>query len=201
MERKKLFIDVDNTLANTMQNWVEVARAEYGIKQKFEDFFDYDIKLVTGLPYELVTLLFKKVWSKNEEISIIDSAVPSIVKRLGERYSINIMTSSVASDEEIMRWLARNGIEYERLVHIKKQLEKLELDGDIFIDDNIDVAKGLAAKGKLVFLISQPWNRSADSGIGNVNVVKSWKEIEMALVPNAEFGSVLRKDRSKIALK
>jgi|GEM_PF-1019133 len=183
--KKQLYVDIDGTLANTMKIWLMVAEKDYHIKLKYEDLKDYDLHVITGLSYDVIASIFVKVWSENENIKLIDPAIPSILKALETQYDINIMTATLATDEQIIDWLERNNIRFKNLVHVKKSIDKAKIEGDLFIEDHLDVAEAIAAAGKKVILIAQPWNAGKiESGNSYITVAAGWKEVWQMLGSN-----------------
>jgi len=84
--------------------------------------------------------------------------IPYILNKLHEKSKIYIVTSSVGADKEIIGWLKKNNIVYDRLVHVKKDNDKLNVEADVFIEDNPHLAMELKKAGKFVILLKQPWN-------------------------------------------
>ncbi|MGB9732861.1 MAG: 5' nucleotidase, NT5C type [Candidatus Micrarchaeia archaeon] len=175
MKAKTICIDIDGTLAHSIKNWLEILEKERGISKNVEELNKYKIEEILGLEREEVLEIFRKAWSKYDEIEVIGNA-PEVISRLHSKYTINIMTGSVAKDGELKAWLEINKIPYDNFVHLQKESEKLEINGDIFVEDNPDIALSLSKKGKKVILIERPWNKSYKNN--GIEFAKDWGEVE-----------------------
>ncbi len=175
MKEKTICIDIDGTLAHSIKNWLEILRDERGISRDVEELNNYKIEEILGLQREEVLEIFRKVWNKYDEIEVISNA-PEVISRLRNKYTINIMTGSVAKDNELKAWLEINRIPYDNFLHLQKESEKLEINGDIFVEDNPEIALSFSKKGKKVILIERPWNKGYKNN--GIEFAKDWSEVE-----------------------
>ena len=162
MDKIKLSIDLDDTIANTTDEWIKEASLKLNRKIGKDEIIEYDIDRVLGIDKEYVKAAYAKVWAKANEIKLLDKNIPHIIAELGNLFNIIIVTASPGSEEHIINWLRSNDIYYDSLIKVRHSIDKAEL-GDrigipIFIDDSPKVAKPVLDKGKYMVMIGQPWN-------------------------------------------
>jgi len=150
--------DLDGVLADIVKPTLRNIEEEMAIKKTNDDIKHYDMTIDLGLPWDYIIGAFRKAWREYEKIEPVDPNIPNILNRLHEKSEIYIVTSSVGNDEEIIGWLKKNNIVYDRLIHVKRDIEKLNVKADIFIEDNPHLAVELKNAGKLVIMLKQPWN-------------------------------------------
>ncbi|MFP3288832.1 MAG: hypothetical protein RXO35_00110 [Candidatus Micrarchaeota archaeon] len=150
-------VDVDGVLADSIKQMLRIIEEETGVKKTEEEIKHYDLSDI-GLPREYIMYAFRKAWMEYEKIKLVDPNIPYILKKLHEQAIIYIVTSSIGADNEIIGWLEMNNIVYDKLVHVKKDNEKLSVEADVFIEDNPYLAIELDKVGKSVIVLQRPWN-------------------------------------------
>jgi uncharacterized HAD superfamily protein len=176
-ERKPIGIDIDGTLANTIENWIGLVSREYGINISINDITRYDLEDITGLSTDTISEIYKKVWSNYKEIKPASKSIPKVLKELKTEYKIEIITASVGSSENIKSWLSLNDIYYDSFAHYNSNEEKLNAKADIFIDDNPDLIINYAKMGKKAILIKHPWNENCNAEEYGVEIAKDWDDV------------------------
>jgi len=69
------------------------------------------------------------------------------------------------------------GIQYQNLIIVDSDKEKLDLDYDIYIDDGPKLANIMGKyPNKILILLDQPWNKTIQIS-KNIKRVNNWKEI------------------------
>ena len=150
--------DLDGVLADTVKLALRNIEEKTGIKKTNDDIKQYDMAKELGLPRDYIMYAFRKAWREYEKIEPVDPNIPYILNKLSEKSEIYIVTSSVGDDEEIICWLKKNNIVYDKLIHVKHANEKLDVEADVFIEDNPHLAVELKNAGKSVIVLKQPWN-------------------------------------------
>ena len=150
--------DLDGVLADTVKPTLRHIEEKTAIKKTTDDIKQYDMTKELGLPRDYIVDAFRKAWMEYEKIEPVDPNIPYILNKLSEKSEIYIVTSSVGDDEEIICWLKKNNIVYDKLIHVKKDNEKLNVEADVFIEDNPHLAVELKNARKSVIMLKQPWN-------------------------------------------
>jgi len=150
--------DLDGVLADTVKLALRNIEEKTAIKKTNDDIKQYDMAKELGLPRDYIEDAFRKAWREYEKIEPVDPNIPYILNKLHEQAIIYIVTSSIGDDKEIIGWLKMNNIVYDKLIHVKKDNEKLSVEADVFIEDNPHLAVELKNAGKSVIMLKQPWN-------------------------------------------
>jgi len=157
-KKNVIVFDLDGVLANTVKQTLSNIEEETAIKRTNDDIKHYDMTIDLGLPWDYIIGAFRKAWKEYEKIEPVDPNIPYILNKLHEKSEIYIVTSSVGADKEIIGWLKMNNIVYDKLIHVKRDIEKLNVEADVFIEDNPHLAVELKNAGKFVIMLEQPWN-------------------------------------------
>jgi 5'(3')-deoxyribonucleotidase len=180
-------IDLDDTLAASLDSFIEFHNEEYGTKLKFEDFKAYTLNEIIGLPREeeanRLDLFDKsKFFDKIKPIKGSQKAIRSLIKS----NRLVIITARVKSMEKKTRdWLAKYFPELKEIVfisedykgYIKTKVEVCkEIGAEVMIDDKASFALECASEGIKVLLLDYPWNTNVKDGPLIVRV-DSWEEI------------------------
>jgi len=167
--------DLDGVLANTVKLVLRNIEEETAIKKTNDDIKQYDMTLELGLPQDYIMNAFRKAWKEYEKIEPIDPNIPYILNKLHEKSNIYIVTSSIGDDKEIIGWLKMNNIVYDKLIHVKRDIEKLNVKADIFVEDNPYLAVELKNAGKFVIMLEQPWNVEFKNN--GITFAVNWSEL------------------------
>jgi len=148
---------------------------EKAIKKTNDDIKHYDMTIDLGLPQDYIMAAFRKAWREYEKIEPVDPNIPYILNKLRGKSKIYIVTSSVGDDKEIIGWLEKNNIVYDKIIHVKSDNEKLDVEADVFIEDNPNLAVELKKAGKFVIMLKQPWN--VEFGNNGIAFAMDWNEL------------------------
>lgn len=153
---KHVLVDVDGTLAKTVEVLLVDFNKEHGTNYSVNDIICFDFNDgVLDISKE-----FSKWWQepKNALRPRPHSQVVLTVLSLTSRY---IVSAATTRPEHVlpytMRWLVRRGIMVHGLCH--RQGHKSDLDGDILIDDNPIEIELWAMTGRPAILVRRPWNK------------------------------------------
>ncbi|EET90286.1 MAG: hypothetical protein LVQ97_04835 [Candidatus Micrarchaeales archaeon] len=180
--KKRIAIDLDDTIADVTSNVIGLIRTEYGIDIKKEDITDYNINLFAKIGKDRVLDAFIRAWDDKSKIALVDKDIPRVMAELRKEYVIDIFTATSGKLEAVLAWLYTNNIRFDNFVHLRSSREKLGFsDYDAFIDDNPMVAEHYSSAGKKVFMLRQPWNESlafaASGPDAKIVPVSCWAEI------------------------
>ena len=167
--------DLDGVLADTVKPTLRHIEEKTAIKKTNDDIKHYDMTIDLDLPRNYIIDAFRKAWKEYEKIELVDPNIPYILNKLREKSKIYIVTSSVGDDKEIRGWLKKNNIVYDKLIHVKKDNEKLNVEADVFIEDNPHLAVELKNAGKFVIILEQPWN--VEFGNNGIAFAMDWNEL------------------------
>ncbi|MEM0149582.1 MAG: hypothetical protein QXW10_01660 [Candidatus Micrarchaeaceae archaeon] len=178
---RTLCVDIDGTVADTVSNWLRIANFEYGIGKSKTDISEYDMSRATGMPADAILSIFRRVWDDYPSIMPVDKYASAVLGKLHRVYKIEIVTATVGQDEAVKAWLKLNNVLYDEFIHVNSEASKVNVAGDVYIDDNPITAKALAEKEKYVIMIKQNWNKCYDVPDG-VKVARNWLDVEKLLL-------------------
>lgn len=183
-------IDFDDVIVSTNEAMARWHNRVYGTSYKREDILSYDLAKVWNCTREEMATRIREFMHSAEHDSIapIDFAVESL-KLLIDR-ELHIITARRQEVQGVTLMLAERHIPF--LLHnfnfpnsntskvvndsFSKSAFCLELGIEVFIEDHLDYALGVAEVGIPVLLFDTPWNQVEDLPV-NVTRVFSWNEI------------------------
>jgi len=190
-EKPKIAIDVDGTLAKTMEALLESFNKENNTNYTINDINDWNkgvLKVFGG--YKKFLKMFNEFWEKRRE-EISPYITKELLEELSKYYEIVIVSNRGNKRHEkfIQEWLKENfGLEF-KVVLVKDILDKINNgDYNLIIDDAPILAKEIVKNNnnqyKKLILVERPWNKKVSEEIKNENVicVKSTEEaIKLAI--------------------
>ena len=187
MGKVRLSVDLDDTLAGTIEEWIKEASVKLGREIKREELTEYHLENVVDLDRETIRGIFKNVWGHYENVPLIDPYIPRTIEDLGSAFEIFIVTAAVGKKEEVVAWLNKYGIKYDKLMMVEHAEDKLTLSEEynipIFVDDNPMLADMAISSNKKIVMIKKPWNLKFidEHTSDNLFAVSDWKEAEAVL--------------------
>ncbi len=187
MGKVRLSVDLDDTLAGTIEEWIKEASVKLGREIKREELTEYHLENVVDLDRETIRGIFKNVWGHYENVPLIDPYIPRTIEDLGSAFEIFIITAAVGKKEEVVAWLNKYGIKYDKLIMVEHAKDKLTLSEEynipIFVDDNPILADMAISSNKKIVMIKKPWNLKFidEHASDNLFAVSDWKEAEAVL--------------------
>jgi len=181
MGKMKLGVDVDGTLANTVDVFLEYLKKNHEIEVKRADIVNYEMTKHVPLSKKEVSEIWQRVWEQHPKIQLEDSDAPEVLKRLGDIFEIHIVTATNAKEQDLKGWLAANRIHYDRIQKFKGQVHKVDSKVDVHIDDCFEISELFIKNNIHLILLEQPWNKNHHALVKNeklVSIAKNWKEIE-----------------------
>jgi 5'' nucleotidase, deoxy (Pyrimidine), cytosolic type C protein (NT5C). len=169
IEKPKLGLDLDDTLADTNAALKELLRERYNKSEITE----CDVRALSkGEIIELAA----ECWKTPEKIFPVDKNFKYTFSSLHEIYEIHIVTLNRRTPREVIEyWLKKNNVPYDRL-HITKDCEEKTRYVDVLVDDSLKCVEAQANAGKQAILIARPNN---ENFIATERIVrlKTWREI------------------------
>ncbi len=189
-EKPRIGLDIDDTVAATKLAAIASIRDKGGsveMEQLVTPFLENHVVGITLTEAEIKGILME-LWKNNsEQVQLLDPKIPEILKSIKEHYDISITTATDADDETLTKWLVKNGIPFDEIIHVESSSKKLDASShiDVFIDDFPKVVDGAAKRGKIGILIKQKWNEEYRKGntTDNPNVIHAndWPHIQELL--------------------
>ena len=180
---KSIVFDVDNVLADTMNCWCLKA-SEYLRVKVTKDQIKHD-KIVGSVPISAseVYRLQDLVWEEWANLPATEEGIPDLMSKLkNSGCSIIIATCRpTRSARLVVKWLAKNGINYDCFQALGPYRSKAEIECDMLVDDAPQQIIRIIERGGIGFLYAQPWN--AGSHIPKAITIQSLSEILDHLVP------------------
>ena len=181
----KIAIDIDGVLLDIIRTYCEIFNGRYGTSFQKKDvtnwnfFEDWNIDEETGFK------IFFEIYEESQNIPFIDDNAPKIMKRLNERYDLDIVSARVPEYrssivEKLESHDIKAGIQYTELIllHHRPYDIKLKQNYDLYVDDNPNlVAPIKMMKNRTLLLFDQPWNQNSVCE-ENVFRVHNWEEVE-----------------------
>ncbi len=179
-----LAVDVDSTLADIYAPLLSLVKKKRADALAEDDLNGLNMDGMSDMQQEQMKQLLGFIWDDPDNIPLVDSDIPKVLKELHKEYEIHIVTATMGDEATVRKWLADKGIPYDKYVHVKLPTDKKNYNADIFIDDDYIVAVGVSAKGKRCLLIRQPWNEALIKlhKPKNVTPIKDWDEAERILL-------------------
>lgn len=174
---KVLGIDLDGTLADTIDEWLYLYNKDNKSNYKKSIMNIFGIDKVIPIEKSTVKYYFEKSWENWRDVKVVDKDEVKVIKKLSSKYKIRIVTATYGKSEHIKKWLDENEIYYDEIVrcHSSNKFKYC----DILIDDKIEETNIVAMNGKIGILIEQPWSRAyKDEPINDkVKIVSNWGSI------------------------
>lgn len=176
-------VDLDNTLADTSSVVVKEIRDRYNPDASIECWTQYSADKSFGIPHSITLKLFHEAWRSWRDIPIVDRAIPGVLSKARTRADIYIVTATVGRKEDFTQWLDYHRVGYDGIIVVDHSTEKInvgKLRGiGTYIDDHDVVARSVAAEGRRVILLEQPWNHDFAESNSDPNIIpaRDWAEI------------------------
>lgn len=196
----RIYVDLDDVLAETGRAFLEVLAREFGKRIEFEDIVDYDLGKSLDLEPEILAEFMRAVHRPRVlgGLSPIRGAIETVGDWVSRGYEVDVVTGRPEQTAEVSRgWLEAHRVPHRRLAFV----DKYAWPGEVFqasegtglhelvgsgyrlaVEDSADVAERLAGLLEVpVVLLDRPWNRRLLEGSAEANgrIVRcrDWHEI------------------------
>ena len=159
---KKIAIDFDSVLANTVKRWTEIFNAHHS--EKYHDLHisynkirEFSIGKYFGISSDDVGEIFNQCWQQWDTLEPMEFALAQKIKTLrGMHDGLDIVTAAPQDAKQNMtKFLKKHGIKYDSIIC---EENKETLDHTTYIDDSPHMAEKIFRAGKTALLYTQPWN-------------------------------------------
>jgi len=173
-------IDLEDTMFGYSNVLLKLLYREHGLKLEFEDDVKWhlpDLFPPGSINDDQIRELHKKlVKEEYQSMELVDPELPKVFDRLRKDFIIYIVTSSLATDEQIIQLLKSFNIHYDKLVHVHHHSEKIMKEVGIYVEDNPDLIAELAQAGKYVIVYERPWNKEIQES-SHITKASDWEEV------------------------
>jgi len=167
----KIAVDIDGVILDIIVEYCEIYNRRYGTNYKKSDVTKWDFFADWNMDEETGFKIFYEIYEDSQNIPFIGEGAPGIMKKLNERYDLDIVSDS----HDIMA-----GIQYTELIllHHKPYDIKLKQNYDLYVDDNPNLVEPIKMmKNRTLLLFDQPWNQHSVCE-DNVYRVYNWNEVD-----------------------
>jgi 5'(3')-deoxyribonucleotidase len=186
---KKLFLDFDCTIVDSVKTYCNIYNLFYKEKEGFEEADHnkvdrYDLKDQCHLVDHQETIFSNKEFFKHLEFM---PYAKEVLERLGSKYELIICTIGTLDNISYKTQWIKNNLSFIKNVilissavgvnGIKMDKSSVNMEGSIFIDDHSENLSSSNAEIKICFGKEYDWNRS---WVGQRGL--SWKEVEEILL-------------------
>jgi len=174
---RKLAIDVDNVLADSIGTWC--VKASKYLECEIDKNQIASHKIVGSVPMNPKDIfrLQDEVWRDWRNLPTTE---PNLTRSISAIRKISVKVIIVTSRpmrlvECVRNWLADNQIDYDELYAIGPKERKASVRADALVDDAPEMIESFIMTGRTGFLYSQPWNRRIK--IAGAIMVKNFSDI------------------------
>jgi 5'(3')-deoxyribonucleotidase len=179
-------VDIDNVVAEfeaAFRGWIN---RHAGLALRRRDITSFMFADCCPLSHQEVTDLFRGFVraGRLRGLSLIPHARAAL-RQLERRAEVCLVTARPPEEpivEDTLYWLARKGLPHARVLWAERKSE-VASGFSLFIEDNLEQARGLAERGVSVLLLDYPWNRAAQAAHPNIRRVRSWREALLQAAP------------------
>lgn len=171
-------IDIDGTITDAYY-WIHLANKYFNKHIKEEDVTSYEMHEVFNIEKEEYMKFYNNYIREIHETATLKEDVKPILDKLSETNNLYFVTARDKRVEDItINFLKDNNIPYNDIFLLGKHYkvdQAIELDCDIFIEDNYNNAIQLSKAGFNVILIDTYYNRKKLND--KITRVTNWDEI------------------------
>lgn len=164
----KIAVDLDGTLAQTHEVFLEELEKREGTSYRLEDIRSWYFENV-DFTVEQFHEIARKSW-KTRDMPLTDKEIPENLSAIRENHTVDIVTArDDIPREELKRWLERKEVPFDKF---RVDKEKTHLDYNMLIDDS----PTYIGDGMKILLYHRPYNQKTQLGEKDRRV-KSFREI------------------------
>lgn len=181
--KRKLAIDLDSVLADTMVIWVEEFNKRNNSSITKDNIISWDISKILDISITEVSDIFTYIWDKRwVDIPSTEPSIGNIVSNLHSKgFRISILTKRYRSSvSNVIKWLDLHKIHCDDLLFVYDDAPKADYPFDILVDD-APINFSDLAHPRVGILYNQPWNKNfswpvrIDSLSEVINIIKSYE--------------------------
>ena len=191
---KRIYVDVDDVIAKTIEMYIRTVDEEFGKAVPLERINTFDLRVSFELTDQEFRRLFDLAHQPDRLMAYepVDGAVSALSAWKASGHEIHIVTGRPTSAlEPTLAWLGEREIPFDSFTMVDKYnretshrsiaVSKDELaqrSYDLAVEDSVEMALFLAEKMQVrTALVNRPWNRSCP-GHGNLVRCEDWEAIQ-----------------------
>jgi 5'(3')-deoxyribonucleotidase len=158
--RRKLAIDLDSVLADTMIIWAEEFNKRTNSSITKDNIVSWDISKTLDITITEVSDIFTYIWDKKwEDIPSTEPSIGNVVSKLHNKgFRISILTKRYRSSvSNVIKWLDLHKIHCDDLLFVYDDAPKTDYPFDILVDD-APINFSELVQPRIGILFNQPWN-------------------------------------------
>jgi 5'(3')-deoxyribonucleotidase len=173
-EKPKIAIDVDGTLAKTMEALIEKFNKENNTNHTIDEIDNWDMGVIKVFgSLEKFLEMYNKLWEEGRE-KIQPYITREELKELLEYYDVVVISNrqDKRHEEFIQKWLKENFGFDLKIVLVGEILDKINNGNYELIIDDAPVLAEVAQnyKNRKLILVKRPWNKKVCEKIKSENV-------------------------------
>lgn len=193
MVKKKIYVDVDDVIAKTIEMYIRTVDEEFGKTVPLEEIRTFDLRVSFELTDREFGRLFELAHQPDRLMAYepVEGAVSALRAWRERGHEIHIVTGRpTAALEPTLAWLREREIPFDSFTMVDKYnretsdrsiaVSKDELAArsyDLAVEDSVEMALFLAEKMQVTTaLVNRPWNRSCP-GHGNLVRCEDWTAV------------------------
>lgn len=160
--RRKLAIDLDSVLADTMVVWAEEFNKRTNSSITKDNIVSWDISETLEISIDEVSDIFTYIWNKRwQDIPSTEPSIGNIVSKLHSKgFRISILTKRYRSSvSNVIKWLDLHKIHCDDLLFVYDDTPKTDYPFDILVDD-APINFNELLYPRMGILFNQPWNKN-----------------------------------------
>jgi uncharacterized HAD superfamily protein len=200
MSPRRIYVDLDDVLAETGKTFLEVLERDFGKRMEFEQIHDYDLGRSLGLDRQQLAEFMQAVHRPEVLAAIppLAGAIEAVSDWMVRGYQVEVVTGRPRQTEEVSRaWLEGVDLGSHELTFVDKYAWEEDLfrsttgvplgaladqDYCLAVEDSAEVARRLAdLLDAPIVLLDRPWNRNgpepSQAGADRIVRCHDWNEI------------------------
>lgn len=157
---KKIALDFDSVLSDTMHSWTLKHNQLYGTNLSKSDIKTWKFWKDLGIEDKIKDQCFQEAWKDWKNLPPTEQNLDKKVTKLTEYGDVEVLTSVDKNHiGDVKNWLNDKNILNVEVIPTEGK-NKIVYDYDLFIDDDPQLATDARSKNKKCFVYHQEWNRS-----------------------------------------
>ena len=163
---KKIALDFDSVLSDTMVTWVIKYNEEHGTnftKDNIKSWSFWEQKEF-GFDMSYAFTFFRKSWSDWKNLPPTEPDLDKKVAKLSKFGQVDVITN-VEKDyfENVKNWINKQNISVNDIISSEGKNKIEDFDYNLYIDDDPLLAKDAHSENKNCFVYHQKWNSHIES--------------------------------------
>jgi 5'(3')-deoxyribonucleotidase len=155
---KKIALDFDNVLSDTMIAWTKKYNEKYNKNLTKDDIRSWAFWKDFGIDHSQAMEIFNEAWTDWPNLPPTEDGLADTITGLAEYGTVDIVTEIDDSHlVGVKKWLDQNGIEINEIIH--GEGKKISKPYDLFIDDSPSLAEQAMQYDKNCYIYDQKWNK------------------------------------------